>query len=70
MLRIPDPGSRGEAMLVEASGWAPSPHALPHALQCRSSQAGPTWLCPSAWGSFSPWVHFLSNPIVLIFSSY
>ena len=63
MLRIPDSGSSGEAVLMEASGWVPSPHPC-------SSQAGPTWLCPSAWGSFYLWVYFLSTPIVLIFSSY
>ena len=28
MLRIPDPGSLGEAVLVEASGRVPSPHPL------------------------------------------
>ena len=63
MLSIPDPGSPGEAMLVEASGWVPSPQPL-HCLCGCSSQAGPTWLCPSAQGSFYLWVYFVSNPIV------
>lgn len=37
MLSIPDPGSPGEAMLVEASGWVPSRHPL----QCLSAAVAP-----------------------------